>query len=125
MALVGAGTTYWALQGAGGSGGPELSARYDPERGDPGATAVIPSAVKPAELPAVDDCGAVRTWSHAQGGTDVGASPLSLSMVGNGHTVVVEQAPGQDTVGTQRPAESRRHQEPARGEALSAYRAPS
>ncbi|MFC8449326.1 hypothetical protein [Kitasatospora sp. NPDC057223] len=91
MALVGAGATYWALQSTEGGIGPELSARYDPERGDPGATAVIPRAVKPADLPAVDGCSAVRTWSHTQGGTDVGASPLSVSMVGNGHTVVVEQ----------------------------------
>ncbi|MGW4380977.1 hypothetical protein [Kitasatospora sp. NPDC004531] len=91
LALVGAGLTYWALRDPDGSRAPELSARYDPEHGDAGATAVVPRAVRAAELPAVDGCGTVRTWSHAQGGTDVGASPLSISMVGNGHTVVVEQ----------------------------------
>ncbi|WP_051732156.1 hypothetical protein [Kitasatospora phosalacinea] len=91
MALLGAGLTYWALRAPGGSRGPELSARYDPEHGDAGATAVVPGTVRAAELPAVDGCSTVRTWSHARGGTDVGASPLSISMVGNGHTVVVEQ----------------------------------
>ncbi|MEU8928195.1 hypothetical protein AB0D10_46155 [Kitasatospora sp. NPDC048545] len=91
MALLGAGTTYWALHATSGSSGPELSARYDPEHGDAHANAVVPRAVKPAELPAVTDCGGARTWSHAQGGTDVGASPLLLSMAGNGHTVSIEQ----------------------------------
>ncbi|MFJ5231419.1 hypothetical protein ACIQBJ_16155 [Kitasatospora sp. NPDC088391] len=91
MALVGAGLTYWALRTAGAGPAPQLSARYDPGHGDAGATAVVPGTVGAAELPAVDGCSSVRTWSHAQGGTDVGASPLSISMVGNGHTVVVEQ----------------------------------
>ncbi|WBP89969.1 hypothetical protein [Kitasatospora cathayae] len=92
LALLGAGTTYWALHGrTDGSSGPELSAHYDPEHGDSNTTAVVPRTVKPTELPAVTDCGGARAWSHAQGGTDVGASPLSVSMVGNGHTVAIEQ----------------------------------
>ncbi|MET8539272.1 hypothetical protein ABZW03_01250 [Kitasatospora sp. NPDC004799] len=91
LALLGAGTTYWALTATDGGKGPELGARYDPEHGDAATTAVVPRVVKPTELPAVTGCGAARTWSHAQGGTDVGASPLSVSMVGNGHTVAIEQ----------------------------------
>ncbi|MFJ9774418.1 hypothetical protein ACIRVF_24815 [Kitasatospora sp. NPDC101157] len=90
LALLGAGTTYLALHGTDGSE-PELSARYDPEHGDANTTAVVPKTVTPTELPVVTDCGAARTWSHAQGGTDVGASPLSVSMVGAGHTVAIEQ----------------------------------
>ncbi|MFF4383857.1 hypothetical protein [Kitasatospora sp. NPDC001547] len=91
LALLGAGTTYWALTATDGGRAPELGARYDPGHGDADATTVVPEVVKPAELPAVTGCGAARTWSHAQGGTDVGASPLSVSMVGNGHTVAIEQ----------------------------------
>ncbi|MBB4945093.1 hypothetical protein F4556_000628 [Kitasatospora gansuensis] len=91
LALLGGGTTYWALHASETGSDPVLSARYDPEHGGVGATAVVPRVVKPADLPTVADCGAVRTWSHAQGGTDVGASPLTVSMVGNGHTVAIEQ----------------------------------
>ncbi|GHF60490.1 hypothetical protein GCM10018790_43100 [Kitasatospora xanthocidica] len=91
LALLGAGTTYWVLKATDGGTGPVLGARYDPEHGDADSTAVVPRTVKPAELPAVTGCGAARTWSHQQGATDVGASPLSLSMVGNGHTVAIEQ----------------------------------
>ncbi|MEU8515885.1 hypothetical protein AB0C76_30545 [Kitasatospora sp. NPDC048722] len=91
LLLAGAGTTYWVLHAPGGGGGPELSARYDPEHDDGSTTAVVPRAVRPTDLPPVTGCGAARAWSHAQGGTDVGASPLSISLVGNGHTVAIEQ----------------------------------
>ncbi|WP_416874459.1 hypothetical protein [Kitasatospora sp. SC0581] len=91
LALLGAGTTYWALTATEGGKGPELGAHYDPEHADADSTTVVPRVVKPTDPPAVTGCEAARTWAHAQGGTDVGASPLSVSMVGNGHTVAIEQ----------------------------------
>ncbi|MFJ7243644.1 hypothetical protein ACIQWA_03255 [Kitasatospora sp. NPDC098652] len=91
LTLLGSGTAYWALHGADGDTGPVFSARYDPEHGDADTTAVVPKVLTSTELPPVSDCGAARAWSHTQGGTDVGASPLSVSLVGNGHTVAIEQ----------------------------------
>ncbi|MER7704655.1 hypothetical protein ABTX81_17400 [Kitasatospora sp. NPDC097605] len=90
IALLGSSVTYWIL-GATNDKRPELSARYDPEREESDTSAVVPRVVKPTEPPAVTGCGDTRKWAHAQGGTDVGASPLSVSTVGNGHTVAIEQ----------------------------------
>ncbi|WP_153472232.1 hypothetical protein [Streptomyces kaniharaensis] len=90
LALVGAGTTYYAFHAADGDDGPRLNARYEPGHGDANTTAVVPRVVTPSELPAVTGCGAARTWLHTQGATDVGASPLTISMAGNGHTVAIE-----------------------------------
>ncbi|MFJ2577496.1 hypothetical protein [Kitasatospora aureofaciens] len=90
MALVGAGTTYYALHATGGAEGPKLSARQEPGHRDAHITVVLPRAVRPSDLPPATGCPATRTWLHAQGGTDTGQSALTVEMVGNGHTVAIE-----------------------------------